>query len=73
MRAHITASDGFHFYLLEGGQVVDQLDSNHIDMSWPTLQEFLVEMASSLITIEIRFIDELDEDPWPTELAIGEL
>ncbi len=33
--------DGYTFYLLESGRVVDSLEPTHVDMSWPSLDAFI--------------------------------
>ena len=44
----IRTADGFVFYHLLNGQVVDNLDSSAVDMSWDTLQEFAVSNSDNL-------------------------
>lgn len=33
--------DGFTYYVLYSGQVVDSLDPETVDMSWPNVESFL--------------------------------
>ena len=33
--------DGFTYYILECGRVVDNLDPEKVDMSWPDIDSFL--------------------------------
>ena len=33
-------TDGYRFFHLADGRVVDNLDDDCIDMSWPSLEEF---------------------------------
>jgi hypothetical protein len=37
----IRTADGFVFYHLFNGQVVDNLNASAVDMSWDTLQQFV--------------------------------
>ena len=33
--------DGYTFYILYSGRVVDSLDPERVDMSWPSVESFL--------------------------------
>ena len=33
--------DGYTFYLLSDGTVVDNLEANNVDMSWDSLEKFV--------------------------------
>ena len=37
----VETEDGYTFYLLESGRVVDNLDTTRVDMSWPSLDAFI--------------------------------
>ena len=38
--------DGFTYYILEDGRVVDSLDPETVDMSWPDVSSFLSTQTS---------------------------
>ena len=41
----IKTEDGFLFYLQNNGQVVDNLNPDLVDMSWPSFKSFLLEIT----------------------------
>lgn len=43
--------DGYTFYLLDDGRVVDSLDDDKIDMSWSSFDEFMIDTENSVIEI----------------------
>ena len=42
----LITEDGYKFYLLEDGRVVDSLDPESVDMSFGTLAQFVEAMQS---------------------------
>ena len=48
----IKTSDGFTFYELDNGMIVDNLDADNIDMSWNSLIEFSIAIESDYIRTE---------------------
>ena len=45
----IKTSDGYTFYELDNGMIVDSLDSSNIKLSWNSLIEFSIAIESDYI------------------------
>ena len=44
MLCEFKTNDGYVFYLLEDGSVVDSLNPDHVDMSWPSIESFIQDL-----------------------------
>ena len=50
--ATFKTEDGYTFYQLDNGKIVDNTNSNNVDMSWNSLDEFKKDVDADFVRTE---------------------
>ena len=54
--ATFKTEDGYTFYQLDNGKIVDNTNSNNVDMSWNSLDEFKKDIDADFVRTEKNYI-----------------